>query len=210
MTIILRGEDPSAPVQAAQAIHDGKLILLPTDTVYGIASAIQDDAIYRLFMAKQRPPDKAVPILLSDAEYIDQVVLVKSPHAMKLIEAFMPGPLTLVLPKRQELPANVSQLPTIGIRIPANDTARTIIRAAGGALAVSSANLSGQSAAQTVKEALTYFPSEIAVAIDDGPSAGQNASTVAQLDGRTIKLVRQGPISLAELEAVLEDQPLSG
>ena len=203
MTIVLKSDDPTAPAQAAQAIQRGELIIMPTDTVYGIASAIQDDAIYRLFMAKQRPPDRAVPILLSDAEFIDQVALLKSPHALKLIEAFMPGPLTLILPKRQELPSNVSQLPTIGIRIPDNDAARAIIRESGGALAVSSANLSGQSPARTVEEALAHFEESIAVAVNDGVAAGQTASTVAKLDGRTIKIVRAGPITQTQLEDVL-------
>lgn len=203
MTIVLKSDDPTAPAQAAQAIQSGQLIIMPTDTVYGIASAIQDDAIYRLFMAKQRPPDKAVPILLSDAEFINQVALLKSPHALKLIEAFMPGPLTLILPKRQELPANVSQLPTIGIRIPDNDVARAIIRESGGALAVSSANLSGRPPAQTLDAALAHFWDAVEVAIDDGMTAGQTASTVAQLDGRTIKIVRDGPISLTQLEEAL-------
>lgn len=203
MTIVLKSDDVTAPAQSAHAIREGNLIIMPTDTVYGIACAIQDDAIYRLFMAKQRPPDKAVPILLSDADYIEQVALLKSPHALKLIEKFMPGPLTLILPKRQELPGNVSQLPTVGVRIPDNEIARTIIRASGGALAVSSANLSGHAPAHTLNDALQPFGDAIAVAIDDGTAAGQAASTVAQLDGRKIKIVRAGPISQAQLEEAL-------
>ncbi|MCI0708979.1 MAG: threonylcarbamoyl-AMP synthase [Chloroflexi bacterium] len=205
MTEIYLAADPNAPARAAVALEQGEIIVMPTDTVYGIASRLADDAILRLYLAKDRPPDKAIPILLADASDVEQVVSTVTPQARRLLNAFWPGPLTLVLPKRADLPNYVSNTPTVGVRIPDSDIAREIIRAAGGALAVTSANRSGQPPALTVTDALAQLGEHVAVAVNGGPSDGDSPSTVAQLDGGQITILRPGPITLEELEKVLHE-----
>jgi L-threonylcarbamoyladenylate synthase len=205
MAIVVAADDPHAIEQAALALADGQLVVFPTDTVYGIAARLADDAILRLYLAKERPPDKAIPILLASAEEVEMVAQPLSPQAKRLTERFWPGPLTLVLPKRDGLPQRVSALPTVGVRVPDHDIARAVVQAAGGALAVSSANRSGQAPARTAAEVLEQLGKMVAVVIDGGVCDQEAASTVAALDGRTIRVVREGPISEIELQATLEE-----
>lgn len=205
MTELLQASDPQAPYKAAEALQRGELVVMPTDTVYGITARLTDDAILKLYLAKDRPPDRAIPVLLADVSDIDKVVMAITPAARRLLDIFWPGPLTLVLPKRPDLPNYVSNTPTVGVRIPDNDIARAIIRAAGGALAVTSANRSGRPSTRTVTDALEQLGEHVAVAIDGGESARTQASTVAQVDGSHITVLRPGPITQEQLEKVLRD-----
>jgi L-threonylcarbamoyladenylate synthase len=205
MTEIYAAADPQALARAAAVLGQGSLVVMPTDTVYGVASRLTDDAILRLYLAKDRPPDKAIPVLLADLEDVAKVVSSITPYVQRLIKTFWPGPLTLILPKRDDLPAYVSNQPTVGVRIPDNVIARDIIRAAGGALAVTSANKSGQPPSRTVSDALAQIGEHVAVAVDGGESAAGTASTVAKFDGAQITIVRHGPITEAQLEKVLRD-----
>jgi L-threonylcarbamoyladenylate synthase len=205
MTVILSAKDPKTISMCAEAIKDGQLVVLPTDTVYGVVARLSDDAIMRLYLAKNRPPDKAIPILLSSAKDTALVATEITPQEQRLIERFWPGALTLVLPKRADLPQYVSNTQTVGVRVPDLAITCDIIRAAGGALAVSSANLSGNPAPQDLKTALDQLGESIAIGVDGGMAPGQAASTVAQIQGRTVQIVREGPISKAQLEAVLTE-----
>ena len=175
MTIIVSANDPQAAVLCAEAINDGQLIVLPTDTVYGVAARLSDDAIMRLYLAKDRQPDKAIPLLLASADDVARVAFPPSTYEQRIIEAFWPGPLTLVLNKRPELPKYVSNVPTVGVRVPANPITCTIIQVAGGVLAVSSANKSGNPAAHTIENAIEQLGDAIAVAVDGGIAMGQAA-----------------------------------
>jgi L-threonylcarbamoyladenylate synthase len=195
---------PGAAQVAAGVLDHGGLIVLPTDTVYGVGSRIDAAAIERIFAAKQRPPDRAVPVLLADADAVSLVARVFSDAARRLAEAFWPGPLTLALPKRDDLPPNLSHLPTVGVRVPDHDGARDIIAAAGGALAVTSANYSDQPPARTVQDAIRYFSDTVALYLDGGPSLGGKPSTVVTFEGDTMRVIRVGPISEAELRAAVE------
>jgi L-threonylcarbamoyladenylate synthase len=179
------------------------LVILPTDTVYGVAADLwQEAAVAALYEAKQRPPDKAIPILLSHFDAIFLVATEVPDSARRLAEAFWPGPLTLTVPKRRLVSAIVSSLPTIGVRIPDHDVTRAAIRACGGALAVTSANRSGDESTLTAQEAVAALPN-VDVVIDGGPCPGGIPSTVVDLSGSTLKIVREGPISEAELRKAL-------
>ncbi len=202
MPDVLSAGDSNVIEIAMQVLAAGKLVVLPTDTVYGIAARLADDAIMRLYLAKERPPDKAIPILLASIEDVELVAQPLTLQVRQIAKAFWPGPLTLVLPKRDGLPQRVSSVPTVGVRVPNNETAQAVIKAAGGALAVSSANLSGQSASHTVQEAIDQLGDAVSLAIDGGPCQGETASTVAAIDGRSIRVIREGPISEAQLQAV--------
>ncbi len=109
-------DDPQAVPRAAAVIEAGGLVILPTDTVYGVAADLwQPDAVQALYDAKRRPPDRAIPILLADPEHIETVAQSVPDAARRLADAFWPGPLTIVVPKRPNVPQIVSSLPTIGV-----------------------------------------------------------------------------------------------
>ncbi len=189
---------------AFQALRQGDLVVVPTDTVYGVASIIDEAAINRLFLAKGRPEDKPIPVLLSDPDRINRVCASIPVAAHRIAEAFWPGPLTVVLPKLPDLPANLTSLETVGVRVPDHDLTRAIIRAAGGALAVTSANASGGPNPHTVQDAYKQLGAAVALYMEDGPAQGGVPSTVVTFDGSgEPRILRDGPISLAELRQVL-------
>lgn len=188
--------------QAVKHLIQHELVVVPTDTVYGVASVLHETAIQRLYEAKQRDVGKAIPVLLSEPEHIFQVALTISEVEKALMEAFWPGALTLVVTKRPDLPTLLSQTDTIGVRVPDHPLTRSIIEQAGGALAVTSANLSGQAAACTVEEARRQLGSSVTFYMDGGTCQGGQASTVAQVVGDKIQIFRAGPISEADLYRV--------
>lgn len=204
MGLILSADSADAIRQAAEALRAGKLVVLPTDTVYGVAAQLDETAIDHIFAAKKRPPDRAVPVLLADLEGIDLVACEFPEAARRLADAFWPGPLTLALPRRPDLPPNLTQLPTVGVRVPDLAAARALIAEAGGALAVTSANRSDQPPACTVQSAIRYLAEAVAVYLDGGPCAGGVPSTVVTFEGDELRVVRPGPISEAALRAALE------
>jgi L-threonylcarbamoyladenylate synthase len=173
--------------------------------VYGVAADLwQPEAVAALYAAKQRPPDRAIPILLSAGDEIDQVAERVPEAARRLAAAFWPGPLTVVVPKRPGVPEIVSALPTVGVRVPDHDAARAAIRACGGALAVTSANLSDQPSALTAGEAADALGEAVGLVLDGGPAPGGTPSTVVDATGDTLTVLRPGPIDEATLRAVVE------
>ena len=184
-----------AIAETAAYLKQGHLVIFPTDTVYGIAAdAFNEAAIARLYEAKQRPIAKAIPILLADMTDIWRVTRTVPAIAARYIRQFWPGPLTLIVPKHPALPANISDSDSIAVRIPACEVARAVIRAAGGAVATSSANRSGQPPAATAVEAINQLGDWVAAVLDNGPSPHGIASTILDCTSATPQLVRQGPI----------------
>jgi L-threonylcarbamoyladenylate synthase len=201
----LPAHHPDAPSRAASVIRRGGLMVLPTDTVYGVAADLwQPDAVAALYAAKRRPPDRAIPILLSAGAAIDQVAARVPDAAHRLAAAFWPGPLTIVVPKRPTVPDIVSALPTVGVRVPDHNAARAVIRACGGALAVTSANLSDQPSALTAEEAAAALGAAVGLVLDGGPAPGGTPSTVVDVTGGALRVLRPGPISEAALRAAVE------
>ncbi len=195
---------PEAPTLAAEVLARGELVVLPTDTVYGIAAALDEAAIARIFAAKQRPPERAVPVLLSDAAAVERVAAAFPSAAQRLAEAFWPGPLTIALPKRADLPPNLSQLPTVGVRVPDHAATRAVIEAAGGALAVTSANRSERAPARIIHEAIATFEDAVVLYLDGGRCAGGVPSTVIAFDeAGALQVLREGPLSAETLRAAL-------
>ena len=203
MSKIIPVDYADAAQMAAEVLRRCGLIVLPTDTVYGVGCALDAVAISRIFEAKQRPPERAVPVLLADSESVLLVASAFPEAARRLAAAFWPGPLTLVLPKRDDLPSNLSYLPTIGVRVPDHAGTRAIITAAGGALAVTSANRSDQPPACSIQEAVDYLAEAVALYLDGGISPGGVASTVVTFEADELLILRAGPISEVDLRAAL-------
>jgi L-threonylcarbamoyladenylate synthase len=196
----LRAGDPAAVAEAAGWLRRGYPVVFPTDTVYGVGvTPFEEAAIKRLYTLKGRSADKGIPVLLADAGDLDSVAKAVPPSAAALIARFWPGALTLIVPRRAELPRVISPNDTIAVRVPDHAVARALIRAAGGAVATSSANLSGQPSARSGAEALAALGGIVAAVLDDGPSPGDRASTIVDCTGARPLILRVGPLSAADL-----------
>jgi L-threonylcarbamoyladenylate synthase len=186
---------------AAALLRQGAVVAIPTDTVYGVAAdASSPEAIARLFEAKRRPLDKAIPLLVDEASGLD-LVASSVPEAARVLAArFWPGALTIVVPRRRE---RVDDLPTVAVRMPDHALARELIRLAGGRLAVTSANISGEPPATTAAEVLHQLGGRIAAVIDGGPCPGGVASSIVDVSTAPPQLLRPGGLSVEALRTVL-------
>jgi L-threonylcarbamoyladenylate synthase len=196
----------AARAEAVALLRAGRIVAIPTDTVYGIAADLAlPDAIERLFAAKRRPPEKAVAVLLADAAQAWSLG-VASPAAVLLAERFWPGGLTLVLPVRPEvtLPGVLAAgTPTIGVRVPDHEAPRALASALG-PLPTTSANLSGQPDARDAGDVAATLGEAIALVIDGGPIRGGPASTVVDCTTDRPAILRPGAIDPSVLAAALD------
>jgi L-threonylcarbamoyladenylate synthase len=199
-TRLFRSGDPSAVREAAGYLRLGYPIVFPTDTVYGIGVDANDaQAIERLYVIKQRSQAKGIPVLLADENDLEKVAVSVPVIARSLIKKYWPGPLTLIVPRHPKLPATISPGENVAVRIPDHPVARELIRAAGGAVATTSANLSGQQPATSGLEAIAAFNGEVAAIIDDGPSPGNIPSTIVDCTADYPVVLRTGALSSVEL-----------
>ena len=204
-TRVLRADDPEALLAALEALRAGETVVFPTDTVYGVGSdAWSVEAVERLFWAKERPRAMAIPILVSAPRHVAQVAA-DLPDAFGALTArFWPGGLTLVVPRRQVVPEVVSAGgATIAVRMPDHPVALALIEAAGGVLAVTSANRSSRPAPATAGEALADLDGRVALVLDGGACPGGIASAVVDLVSAPPRLLRAGGIPPAMLREVL-------
>jgi L-threonylcarbamoyladenylate synthase len=201
-TEILPATDPLAIPRALEILRAGGLVAFPTDTVYGLGCLAFDQmAIESIYIAKNRPLEKAIPILIADVDDLDRVTRDLPDLARRLASRFWPGPLTLILPKRADLPAAVSATATVGVRVPDNDTARTLLRAAG-PMAVTSANLSGRESPRTVSEVIRQLDGRIPLVLDGGETGGGVPSTVVDVSGAEPVILREGPLTLEQIKSI--------
>jgi L-threonylcarbamoyladenylate synthase len=202
-TLILHSNDPHALQHALQTLQDGGLVAFPTDTVYGLGALIQTpQSILALYTVKGRDAAKAIPLLLGSPGELDQVALAVSRMARRLAERFWPGPLTLVVPKHSSLPLELSSQATVGVRMPDHPVALALLRVTG-PLAVTSANRSGGASTVTAQEVATALGGQIGLVLDGGKTPGGLSSTVVDCTGDVPLIIRQGPISLEELQRAL-------
>jgi L-threonylcarbamoyladenylate synthase len=183
---------------ALHTLDAGDLVVIPTDTVYGVAAALTPAAIDKVFAVKGRPHDKPLPVLGASLLQLGSVAAFDD-RARRLAEAYWPGPLTLVLPRSSgfEIDLGRSGDATIAIRVPDHALARLVLERSG-PLAVTSANLSGETPATTVDEARAWLGDRVTTYLDGGRCEGAEPSTVLSLtDGPD--LLRAGPISEREL-----------
>lgn len=197
----------NAQRRAVEALTAGRLIAFPTDTVYGLAVLPWDrDVVVRLYEAKQRPYDRPIALLLSDASQLERVavILPRFRHQFRrLVSRFWPGGLTLVLPKTEIVSDVVSAGPTVAVRVPDLPLARDLIRGAGGVLAATSANLSGQPSPITAQEVEKQLGERIDLILDGGPCRGGVPSSILDCTISPPALVRRGAVSEAALRAVI-------
>ncbi|NOY98394.1 MAG: threonylcarbamoyl-AMP synthase [Chloroflexi bacterium] len=195
-TIIIPAEDPQAIPRALAVLRAGGMVAFPTDTVYGVgALAFDAQAVGKIYIAKGRSTEKAIPILLGDAAQLEEVAAAITPIARKLAARFWPGPLTLVVPRHPSIPEALSPLPTVGVRVPDHPVARALLRAAG-PLAVTSANLSGQASPVSAGEVFAQLNGSIPLILDGGRTPGGVPSTVVDCTGPEPVVLRAGPITL--------------
>jgi L-threonylcarbamoyladenylate synthase len=203
-TRYLSGDDPSSIDEAAVWLRRGYPVVFPTDTVYGVGVVPYDAAaIEWLYALKGRPAGKGIPILLADAADLASVAAAVPPSARELIDRFWPGPLTLIVPRRPDLPAGISPNDNVAVRVPDHGVARALIRRAGGAVATTSANLSGREPARNGAEAAASLGGFVAAIVDDGPSPGGQASTIVDCTGPWPVIARKGPLAAADLGIAL-------
>jgi L-threonylcarbamoyladenylate synthase len=189
--------------RAVDILQHGGLVALPTDTVYGLGSlAFSQSAAERIYAAKGRPAEKAIPVLLGVVEDMVRVALEVPEIAARLAARFWPGPLTLVVPRHPDVPEAVSALPTVGVRIPDHAVARALLRLAG-PMAVTSANRSGAASPSSAEEVRSQLGGQVDLIIDDGRTPGGVPSTVVDCLGPEAKILREGPILRDDLLAVL-------
>ena len=191
---------------ATAAIGRGELVLLPTDTVYGVAAdAFSPEAVAGLLAAKNRGRNMPVPVLIGEVSTLAGLVLRTPPVAHRLAEAFWPGGLTLVLEHAPSLAWDLGDAEgTVAVRLPDDDLARELLRRTG-PLAVSSANRSGRPAATTAQEAVQQLGEHAAVVLDGGPRADSAASTIVDCTGTQPRVLRVGAIPPERLREVVPE-----
>lgn len=202
-THLIPAAQPDAIEQALRILRAGGLAAFPTDTVYGVgALAFDGPAVESIYAAKDRPVEKAIPILIADADDLDKVAVDIPPMARILAARFWPGPLTLVVPKQPTLPEAVSATATVAVRIPDHPVARTLLRAAG-PMAVTSANLSGQPSPVNAEEVMRQLNGRIPLVLDGGLTPGGVPSTLVDCLGAELVILREGPLTKAQILAAL-------
>jgi len=202
-TVIFPADKHEAISHALEILKRGGLVAFPTDTVYGVgALAFDAAAVESIYSAKDRPVEKAIPILIGGPEDLDKVTADIPPIAAKLAARFWPGPLTLVVSKHQRLPEVVSAAPTVGVRVPDHPVARALLRAAG-PMAVTSANISGGPNPNTAGEVSRQLNGRIPLILDGGQTPGGVPSTVINCLGTEPVILREGPVTLKDIQFVL-------
>ena len=204
-------EEREAAVAAASlAVQRGQLVVIPTDTVYGIgADAFDPAAVRGLLEAKGRGREMPPPVLVSSATTIDALAVRIPSWARALVDEFWPGPLTLVCHQQSSLQWDLGDTRgTVAVRMPDHEVAREILERTG-PLAVSSANRTGMPAATDADQAEQMLGEEVAVIVDAGPvgeatSPGGEASTIVDVTGPSARVLRRGALSLEDLNKVLE------
>lgn len=191
--------------RAGEILRNGGLVGIPTETVYGLAAnALDGKAVAKIFKAKGRPMDNPLIVHISDEKQIYSLVREYPEKAQKLAKAYWPGALTIILPKADCIPDEVSAgLDTVAIRLPSHPVARAIICAAGVPLAAPSANSSGKPSPTTVFHVLDDIDGKIDAVLDGGECAIGVESTVISLAGEKPRLLRPGGVTPEQLEAVL-------
>jgi tRNA threonylcarbamoyl adenosine modification protein (Sua5/YciO/YrdC/YwlC family) len=204
VSAVLDAADPEALETAATALHQGRLVVLPTDTVYGIAARLdRPGALAAIFEAKSRPAGLALPVLVADLDQARTLATV-DPRTATLAAAFWPGALTMVLPRRPEMAADLGGDGTsVGLRVPRHPAVLRLL-AETGPLATSSANPSGRPTPAGIQEIQALFGDAVAVYLDGGPAVPGPASTVVSLSGPTPVLLREGAVSFAEILDALQ------
>lgn len=204
---VIAAHDAVAIDEAARVLREGGLVVFPTDTVYGVGAAVdRPDAVARLYVAKGRPLDRPIPVLIADLDQLERLASELNEAVWRVARRFWPGALTIVVPAQPWLPVEiVRDTGAVGLRMPDHPVALAIIRAAGGAVATTSANRSGEREACTVEEAIAALGEAVDLYVDGGRTPGGVPSTVVALEGGEIRVLRRGALDPALVEQALRE-----
>ena len=202
--------DPHCPdravlQEALAVLQRGGVVAYPTDTVYGLAvDAMNPEAVARLYGVKRRPQEKALPLVISGLEQLSQLVAPPSCTARRMMDAFWPGPLTLLMPPHEQVPPHLlGRSRRIGIRWPQAGLSQQLALGLGRAVTATSANLSGAPAALSASEIITQLASTVDLVLDGGVVQSPEVSTILDVGVQPPCLSRAGKLQAEEIEAVL-------
>lgn len=192
--------------RAAELLKNGQLVAFPTETVYGIgALGLDEAAVANLYQAKNRPAGKAFSLQIAELSMLPKIAAYVPAMAVKLMERFCPGPITIVLPKASTVPLAVAGgKNTVAVRIPDNPVALALLRAVGQPLAVPSANISGHISPKTAADVYGDMAGRLPLILDGGPCRLGRESTIVDCTGKEAKILRHGAISDEEIFAALQ------
>lgn len=202
---------PESLALAAELLAQGKLVAFPTETVYGLgANALDKDAVLSIFAAKDRPSDNPLIVHVWRREQLDDLCEV-SPLAEKLMDAFWPGPLTLLMPRKERIPEVVTAgLPTVAVRMPSHPVALDMLRACNLPIAAPSANRSGKPSPTSAQHVFTDMDGRIPLILDGGASNVGLESTVLDINQPVPCILRPGGVTQAMLEEVIGPVTVAG
>ena len=191
--------------EPAQIIKKGGIVIFPTETVYGIGTnGLDENAIRKLYEVKQRPLNKPISLLVNNIEMVEKIAKNITEVEYKLMERFFPGPLTIILEKRDIVPDILtSNTNTIGIRMPSGEIAKKLIEFAGVPIATSSSNISGRPSGTNITDIKKDFEGKVDCFIDNGESELGIPSTVIRIIDNIPHILRQGVISEEEIRKVI-------
>ncbi len=196
MARVLSMANATARQSAAGLLAAGRVVVFPTDTVYGLGALPTPTAVRALYVVKGRPATKPIPLLLANAVELDRYAPEPGELAHVLVDGFWPGPLTIVLRAGPEIALAVgSPDGTVGFRVPAHEHLRNLIALCGGALAVTSANRSGEPETRSATEARRQLGDQVAMVLDGGDSGFSHPSTIIAVRGTEIIILRDGTLS---------------
>ncbi|HXF86561.1 MAG TPA: L-threonylcarbamoyladenylate synthase [Anaerolineales bacterium] len=209
---------PENIARAARVIQNGGLVAFPTETVYGLgADAMNAEAVARIFFVKGRPPTDPLIVHLSGLEQVSHVATSMSPLARKLAESFWPGPLTLILPKRSDVPSLVtSGLNTVAVRVPNHPVALSLLHTAGCPIAAPSANRFGHTSPTTAQHVWQDLQGNVDLILDGGETIVGVESTVLDVSTDPPRILRPGGITREALQEVIgtvivsQQNPIAG
>ncbi len=204
-TILVRADDTDGIKDAADHLKNGEVVAFPTETVYGLgANAFDAGAVDKIYEAKGRPGDNPLIVHIFDKSQIDDIALEVTPLAGKLIDAFMPGPITVIVRKKDSIPDKVTAgLDTVGIRMPSDAVAHAFLQACGCPVAAPSANLSGSPSPTSAAHVMNDMDGFIYAVVDGGDSVFGLESTVVDATGSEPVILRPGAVTKEDIDALL-------
>ena len=189
-------------------LKNGKIIIYPTDTVYGVGGIItNEETIKNIYKAKDRSFSSPLIALISSADKIEEIAVINEKNRdkiNKLIQAFWPGGLTIILESKKIVPPiMISNGKTVGVRMPDHEAALKIIESAGGILPTTSANISGEVTPRSYEELDEKFKCRVDITVDGGKCPIGTASTIIDMSSENIKILREGAISQSQIENII-------
>ena len=187
--------------KVATSIQEGRILVFPTETVYGIGTnGLDEQAVKKLYEVKQRPENKAISLLVSDIKMVEKIAKDITELEYKLMEKFFPGPLTIILKKKDNVPDIVTAgKDTVGVRMPSGEIARKLVEYAKTPIAAPSANISGEPSGTNLENIINNFDGKVEYFIDGGETELGISSTIIEVINNEIHILREGSITKQQI-----------